>query len=205
MNITSEQFKVLISKGYSLDSLFILKLIEKGQDISSLMENKKAELLHHTLVRKGLLTEDDRITLEGKSVLDFLSSPIEEDAVIEKRKPVEDDGFSKWWATFPGTDTFVHKEQKFNGGRALRVRKDDCKLLLGKIVGEGEYTMDELIRALEIEVVQKKDNSVKTKTNKLTYMQNSYTYLYQRSFEPFIELAKKQFSIEEDKTGSTDI
>jgi len=172
MNITSEQFKVLISKGYSLDVLFILKMIDEGQDISSLTENKKIELLYHTLVRKGLITEDNKVTLEGRSLLGFLSNS---EVVIQKRKPVADDGFTKWWSTYPGTDTFTHKGRTFSGTRGLRVKKDDCKLLLTKIVGEGEYTIDELIKALEIEVTQKKDNSVKTSTNKLTYMQNSLT------------------------------
>lgn len=199
MNITSEQFKVLISKGYSLDILFILKMIEEEQDISSLIENKKVQLLHHTLVRKGLITEDDKITLEGKSVMGFLSS---EEAVIEKRKPIADDGFAKWWSTYPGTDTFTHKGKSFSGSRGLRVRKEDCKLLIGKIVGEGDYTIDDLVKALEIEVLQKKDNSVKTGTNKLTYMQNSLTYLNQRTFEPFIEIAKAP--IEQELNG-TDI
>lgn len=200
MNITSEQFKVLISKGYSLDILFILKMIEEEQDISSLIENKKVQLLHHTLVRKGLITEDNKITLEGKSVMGFLSS---EEAVIEKRKPIADDGFAKWWSTYPGTDTFTHKGKSFSGSRGLRVRKEDCKLLIGKIVGEGDYTIDDLVKALEIEVLQKKDNSVKTGTNKLTYMQNSLTYLNQRTFEPFIEIAKAP--IQEETNGGTDI
>jgi hypothetical protein len=202
MNITSEQFKVLISKGYSLDVLFILKMIDEGQDISSLTENKKIELLYHTLVRKGLITEDNKVTLEGRSLLGFLSTS---EVVIQKRKPVADDGFTKWWSTYPGTDTFTHKGRTFSGTRGLRVKKDDCKLLLTKIVGEGEYTIDELIKALEIEVTQKKDNSVKTSTNKLTYMQNSLTYLNQRTFEPFIELARKAIPIEESVIGGTDI
>lgn len=202
MNITSEQFKVLISKGYSLDVLFILKMIDEGQDISSLTENKKIELLYHTLVRKGLITEDNKVTLEGRSLLGFLSTS---EVIIQKRKPVADDGFTKWWSTYPGTDTFTHKGRTFSGTRGLRVKKDDCKLLLTKIVGEGEYTIDELIKALEIEVTQKKDNSVKTGTNKLTYMQNSLTYLNQRTFEPFIELARKESPIEESVIGGTDI
>lgn len=199
MNITSEQFKVLISKGYSLDILFILKMIEEEQDISSLLENKKVQLLHHTLVRKGLITEDDKITLEGKSVMGFLSS---EEAVIEKRKPVADDGFAKWWSAYPGTDTFTHKGKSFSGSRGLRVRKEECKLLIGKIVGEGDYTIDDLVKALEIEVLQKKDNSVKTGTNKLTYMQNSLTYLNQRTFEPFIEIVRAPI---QEETNGTDI
>ena len=35
------------------------------------------------------------------------------------------------------------------------------------------------------------ENSIKTKTNRVTFMQNSLTYLNQRSFEPFIELIRE--------------
>jgi hypothetical protein len=72
---------------------------------------------------------------------------------------------------------------------------------------EGEYTLTDLIAALEYDVLQKKENSVKQKANKLTYLQNSLTYLNQRSYEPFIELIKEGHKIEEaDKpVGGTDI
>jgi hypothetical protein len=58
-------------------------------------------------------------------------------------------------------------------------------------MNEGEYTVDELIAALEFEVQQKKENSLKTGVNRMTFMQNSLTYLNQRTFEPFIELIRE--------------
>jgi len=39
--------------------------------------------------------------------------------------------------------------------------------------------------------------SVKTGNNKLSYMQNSLTYLNQRSYEPFIELMNEGVVIQE--------
>jgi hypothetical protein len=195
---------VLITKGYSLDLVFLLHSINETSDISLLLTNKKIELLHQTLLRKALITEDNKITKEGKSILDFLSSPIDASVTIEKRKIAEDDVFNKWWNAYPGTDTFMHKQKSFVGSRALKVKKDECRMVITKILGEGEYTIDELVKALEIEVNQKKDNSVKTGSNKLSYMQNSLTYLNQRTFEPFIELVK-QSPIKEEQTGGTDI
>jgi len=62
---------------------------------------------------------------------------------------------------------------------------------LNAIIAEGEYTIKDMIAALEFEVLQKKENSYKTKTNKLSFMQNSLTYLNQRTFEPFIELIRE--------------
>ena len=73
----------------------------------------------------------------------------------------------------------------------MRVKKEDCKVKFNNILLEGDYTCDELIAALEYEVLQKKENSIKTKTNRVTFMQNSLTYLNQRSFEPFIELIRE--------------
>lgn len=204
LSLTNEHFKVLITKGYSLDLVFLLHSINETSDISVLLTNKKIELLHQTLLRKALITEDDKITKEGKSILDFLSSPIDASVTIEKRKIAEDDVFNKWWNAYPGTDTFMHKQKSFVGSRALKVKKDECRMVITKILGEGEYTIDELVKALEIEVNQKKDNSVKTGLNKLSYMQNSLTYLNQRTFEPFIELVK-QSPIKEEQTGGTDI
>jgi hypothetical protein len=60
---------------------------------------------------------------------------------------------------------------------------------------------------LEFDVLQKKENSVKNNDNKLRYMQNSLTYLTQRSFEPFIELVREGMVVKAavKTTGGTDI
>ena len=79
----------------------------------------------------------------------------------------------------------------------MRVKKEECKLKFNTIIGEGEYKSTELIAALEYEILQKKENSIKTKVNRLTFMQNSLTYLNQRSFEPFIELIREGKTIKE--------
>jgi hypothetical protein len=114
---------------------------------------------------------------------------------LPKKKKSED--FDKWWNQYPGTDTFTYKSQSFTGTRGMRVKKEDCKVKFNSIVAEGDYTTIELIAALDYEVLQKKENSIKTKTNRLTFMQNSLTYLNQRSFEPFIELIREGKTIKE--------
>lgn len=213
LTISPEHFKELMNKGYSLDSIVMLKLYDSnnGEELDKhLLDNKRIELLKQTLLRKALITEEHKITSEGRSILDFLSSSMvlegKPTAVIEKRKIISLDDFLRWWAAYPGTDTFTHKGKTFAGGRALRVKKDDCRMSITKIIGEGEHTLDDLIKALEMEVMQKKENSIKTGVNKLSYMQNSLTYLNQRTFEPFIELAKTT-NIEDvtSSVGGTDI
>lgn len=205
LTLTCEHFKVLLTQGYSLDMIFLLTAIKDELDITELLKEKKIALIHQTLLRKALITSENNLTAEGKTLLTFLSSPVETSTKIEKRKPIEDDKFNRWWNAYPGTDTFEHKGTKFTGSRSLRVRKDECRLVITKILGEGDYTMDDLVGALQLEVLQKKENSVKTKVNRLTFMQNSLTYLNQRTFEPFIELVRKDVVVEEQTAGGVDI
>lgn len=190
LELTFSHFEELIKKGYNLDIVFLLALVQEEEcSIKELSyENPKLSLLYQTLLRKGLISEECKLTLEGKALLDFLSTPL--NTKIEKKKPVEDH-FNRWWKAYPGTDTFTYKGKSFTGTRSTRVKKDECKLKFDKIMNEGEYTVDELIAALEFEVQQKKENSLKTGVNRMTFMQNSLTYLNQRTFEPFIELIRE--------------
>jgi hypothetical protein len=205
--LTFSHFREIQRKGYTLDMLFILNLIvEEQADVKVLcQEVPKIEAIYQGIYRKGLVTTEGKLTLSGKELIKFLETQDEEDVII-KKKPT-DDAFSLWWKTYPGTDTFVHSGKSFSGSRNLRAKKDDCKIKLDKILEEGEYTIEELVEALAYEVVQKKENSVKTGVNRMTYMQNSLTYLNQRTFEPFIELIKEGVKIETHQIieGSTDI
>lgn len=200
-------FNELYKNGYTLDMVFLLKLAEQDIDIQSLcVESPKLKALYQGIYRKGLITEDNKLTLAGKEVLQLLNKKDDEEIVLKKKSVVEDD-FNIWWKTFPGTDTFVHNGISFAGTRSLRAKKDECKIKLNKILAEGEYTIEELVQALEYEVLQKKENSVKTKTNKLSFMQNSLTYLNQRTFEPFIELVREGHKVVKEHViiGGTDI
>lgn len=206
LKITPYHFEELIKKSYSLDVIYLLKLIEQQFDVQPLCEGSmKIAALYQTLIRKGLIsTSNEKITTQGIELLKFIET--KEATKIVKRKPATAE-FEEWWKAYPGTDTFIHKGKKFTGSRSLRRDKDECKLRFDKILLEGEYTAAQLIEALEFDVLQKKENSVKTGTNRLAYMQSSNTYLNQRSYEPFIELIKEGAKVEEtDKpAGGTDI
>lgn len=206
LKITPWHYEELIKQGYTLDSVFLLKLIEGDVDITELCKNNvKINTLYLFLVRKGLVTQlDSKITTTGYELLRFMESKSR--GKIVKRQP-NVTGFEEWWKSYPGTDTFVHKGKKFAGSRSLRQNKEECLLKFDKILLEGEYTAKDLIDALLLDVHQKKESSVKLSTNKLTYMQNSLTYLNQRSFEPYIELIKQGVKMEEtpEITGGTDV
>jgi hypothetical protein len=196
IKITPYHFEQLIKDGYSLDMIFLLKLIEEDFDIKTLCEgDKKTEVLCQTIRRKGLVSEQFRLTVLGKNLLEFLATRAKTSKIVKKTETFAE--FERWWAAYPGTDIFVHKGKSFSGGRTLRVNKDDCQIKLNTILAEGEYTIDQLIAALDYEVLQKKENSVKTGTNRLTYMQSSITYLNQRSFQNYIELINQGVVVNE--------
>jgi hypothetical protein len=183
----------------------LLTLINSEFDVLELTKNNpKIEMLYFSLIRKGLITEFNKLTTEGKNIIEFLNEQ-EPQKLVKKRAVVSD--FENWWKSFPGTDTFVHKGVKFVGSRAIRVDKTNCKIKFNSIVAEGEYTASQLIEALEYDILQKKEMSIEQKSNKITYLQNSLTYLRQRSFEPYLELIAEGINIKEAHvfSGGTDI
>lgn len=196
IKITPYHFEQLVKDGYTLDMIFLLKLVEEEFDITTLCEgDKKTEVLVQTLRRKGLISDKQKLTLLGKNLLEFMNTRAKTTKIVKKTETFAE--FERWWAAYPGTDIFVHKGKSFTGGRTLRVHKDDCQVKLNTILAEGEFTIDQLIAALEYEVLQKKESSVKTGTNRLTYMQSSNTYLTQRSFQNYIELINQGVEIKE--------
>lgn len=194
-------FKEIIKQGYSADIIFLLQMVEQNLDVKDFCDHPKLEVLWQTINRKQLVTEEGNLSTDAKALLNFIRS--EEPSSGPLKTKIENDDFIRWWKAYPGTDTFIYKGKSFTGSRGMRVLKEDCKAKLAKILKEGEYTIDILIKALEYDVLQKKENSIKTGTNKLTFMQNSLTYLNQRSFEPYIELVQENKTAEEPTLGGS--
>ena len=204
LKVTLWHYEELIKQGLTLDGVFLLKLIEEGVDITEACANVKINTLFLSLVRKGLLTNDSKLTLTGAELLKFMETRSKSKMV---RRKIDESGFELWWKSYPGTDNFVHNGKKFTGARTLRQNRDECLIKFDKILLEGEYTAKDLVDALLLDVHQKKEDSIKRNVNKMTYMQNSLTYLNQRSFEPFVELVKQGVKIEESSeiSSGTDI
>lgn len=201
MKISLNKLEQLYKNGYSLDIAFFLKMIEEGTVIGEVcVDNPKLEALYQSLIRKGLITEKDELTIAGEALIKFLNT--KEKSTLVK-KTAEPSVFDQWWSAYPSTDTFKYKNKTFYGTRSLKAGKDECKIKFEAILNEKEYTVDLLVKALEFEVTQKKENSIKTGQNRLTYMQNSLTYLNQRTFESFVDLIKEGISSEpkEDYDG----
>jgi hypothetical protein len=203
LNLSPWHYEELIKKSYSLDHIFLLKLIHENYDVTNLVEDSlKISAIHQGLIRKGLITDNGALTTIGVELLVFLDTK-EQTKLVKKKSTTSD--FEEWYKVFPGTDTFTHKGKTFTGSRNLRQNPADCRIKFDKILIEGEYTTKELIEALKFDVLQKKEASVQENTNKLKYMQNSLTYLNQISYEPYIELIREGIQIKETQSNGTDI
>jgi len=201
LKLNPETFKELLKNGYNLDVIYLLKMIESGVEITEFCSNHKLQSLFQTIQRKQLAI-DDKLTKEGTELIAFLSSPTEGVKLVKKK--LKEDDFELFWKNFPSSDTFEYKGIKFPGSRALRTDKENCKTKLKAILNTGEYKIEEIVEAIKLDVLQKKEASIKSKINKLSYIQNSLTYLRQMSFEPFIELIKEGYKTKEVNTTSNE-
>jgi hypothetical protein len=207
LNVTPEQFEELIKRGYNLDVIFLLKLVDEQYDVSPLCDGSmKIGSVYHSLIRKGLITADDeKITTLGRDLLEFMNT--KSTGKLIRRKPATTD-FEEWWKNYPGTDKVEYKGKTYPGTRSLRLYKDDCRLKFDKIILDGEYTAAELIEALKYEVLQKKEASIATNSNRLTFMMGSSVYLNQKAFNGFVELIRDGAKIDiapQKPKGGTDI
>jgi hypothetical protein len=203
-NISPWHFEELIKKSYSLDHIFLLSLINENNDISTLCENSmKIQGMEQSLIRKGLITEQGAITTLGKELLVFINS--KEEKKIVKAKSSSTD-FDIWYKTYPGTNQFTYKGKLFEGNRGLRIKPSDCRIAYDKIILAGVYTAEQLLKALEYEILQRKESSFKERKNNLTFMQSSIAYLNSSSFQGFIELIEQGASVKESESlDSTNI
>jgi len=201
-NVTPSHFEQLLKQSYSLDHIFLLKLVEANIDMQPLIDGSmKIAGLYQSLVRKGLVSDvTEKITQQGRELLTFADSEVKEPIKKLKQKPED---FDAWWNAFPSTDNFEHKSKKFQGSRALKRSRDDCRIKFNKILAEGEYVAKDIIDATNLDVYLKKEASIRTSDNKLSFLQNSLTYLTQRSFEPFIEMIKTGMEIPNAQTKTS--
>lgn len=188
-NISDKHFLELINKGFDLNVYFLLRILHEGNEIDSLCkENVKISAMKQSLLRKGLITEEDKLTSIGQELILFMESRIA--GKISRKKP-ESGEFNEFWEVYPNRTTFEYKGRVFTGDRALKADKTTCQIKFEKIVSEGEYTAREIIEALKMELIEKKEASFKSGDNKLKYMKNSLTYLNQKAFDPYVEDIRK--------------
>lgn len=200
--ILSTTFEQILQLGLSLDLIYILEGFSQGIDVTTNINNAKAESWKQTLVRKGYIDESSGITKDGKELLLLIgqgkSSTLK--SLKNSKRQVISSSFDLWWKAYPSSDNFIYRGKTFKGSRALRINRDQCILKFNKIIKEGEYKIEDMVAALELEKSLKMEESLRLNQNKMSYFQNSLTYLNQRTYEPFVELVKAGMKIEESKT-----
>ena len=203
--LTPFHFEQLVKQSYSLDHIYLLKLVEANVDTQSMIDGSmKIAGLYQSLLRKGLISDVTlSITQTGRELLAYIDS---DDKAVIKRTRQKSSDFENWWSVFPLTDNFEYKGRKFTGSRGLRRSREDCRIKFNKILAEGDYTAQQIVDATSLDIFLKKEASLKTGENKLTYLQNSLTYLTQRSYEPFVEMIQTGMKIPNAQPkGSVDI
>lgn len=203
LDITDAHFLELIKKGYSTDMVLLLSWINKNLSIEHITNGSvKAKAIYTAMVRKGLVSEEGKITKIGIDILDFISKKTNKK--FEKTK-VESTEFDKWWSIFPSNDRFKIKGRSFGPTRTFKAKKEDCRLRFNKMILDGEFTAQQIIDATEYDINLKKELSFKKNSNQLKFLQNSSTYLYQKTFSGFVELGKAKQIKQTTNLGSTDI
>jgi hypothetical protein len=183
--ISENKFLALLENNLSLDHIYLLLMVSEGIDITKL-KGKKVEGLVQTLERKWFV-KDGKLSEEAKKIVNFEFEAKE--IVLE---PFIESKFVEWWSLFPGTDTFEYKNVRFVGTRGIRINKEDCKKKFNLMIAKKEYTPEQIIEATKLDILRRKEASINERKNKLTFLQNSSTYLNQKSFDPYIEEIGKQ-------------
>lgn len=160
--------------------------MSEGYDVTTLcLSSAKIKNTYTSMIRKGFVSDSNTLNLRGKALLNFMNSP--QGTVLPVKKSA-DGLFVQWWKSYPGTDTFTLRNKVFKGSRSLRSGKPKAKIYWDKIIESGEYTGEQIIEATLYDVNLRKENSFKSGRNNLTFMQNAATYLYNDSYEGFVEL-----------------
>ena len=148
VKLTLFHFKELQRLGFTLDMVFLLKLAEEGNDLHSVCSgNAKLEIILQGILRKGLISQQNKITLMGNNLINFLKEEAPQEKIVKLKTNADD--FERWWKAYPGTDTFTHNGVKFQGTRAFRAKKEECQVKFNSILNEGDYTADDMIAAIE--------------------------------------------------------
>jgi len=189
-NISAEGFQELQKSGLTLDQLFYLECKANKVNLRDIVSSDKIATWRQSLIRKGFMTEEKEVSVDGFELLKAVGSGEAFKGTIEKKHESNEAAFEEWWKAYPPSDIFEYKGKRFEGVRAIKRNKTQCKEKFLQVLNEGEYTANDLIRVLEFEVHIKKEESVRRNENQMRYMVNTLSYLNQRLFEGLMELSK---------------
>jgi hypothetical protein len=100
IKVTPYHFEQLLKDGYTLDMIFLLKLIDEEFDIKTLAEGgAKTDMICQILRRKGLVSEQFKITVLGRNLLEFMNTRAKTSKIVKKTQTFAE--FERWWAAYP--------------------------------------------------------------------------------------------------------
>lgn len=161
-----------------IESLVILLFVYQKLNIDTYLSiNKLSFTKVQTLLRKQLLKTVGptyKLTDIGLKTINSLLAP-------QKVKTPDTGQFEELWALYPASDKF----EGFPKTRTLRSKKDYCKAHYLKILET--ITHANVMKALEYEVQELKDISLREGKNKFSFMMALPTWLNSKQFEVTLE------------------
>jgi len=202
--LTIEQFAQVIELGVPLEALFVMECIIQGTNPALHIKSQRLGGITQLLTRKNYLSKEGTITPLGKKFYDTLRcGGMELEIAVKEIKDQSNSSFEVWWKVFPATDGFEYRGQKFEKTRALRTGESVCRILFEKNSTTTAYTAEQIIEATKAHLELVKRQSIKTGTNKMSFINNSQTYLRNRIYEAF--MGEKTESDKTEVTGYSPI
>lgn len=99
--------------------------------------------------------------------------------------------FEEFWLLFPSSD----EHGIYRKSRILKANKDTCKKKYIALLEEGQ-SHEDIIKALKYEIKLRRDSN--NKSNNMTYMKNSLTWLNQKEYEVILE------TMDDDNNSNSD-
>lgn len=184
--VTLSQFMKIVKMSMDLNIIFLFEKLMNGIDLPSISSDVRIAGWLQTLYKKSWVDADYKPTLLGIELYNTIFTEESAQTIVKNKKKEAATKFDEWWAIFPPTDKFEYKGKVFSGTRGLRVSKDTCRELFEKWVKRGDYKAEQIIEATKVDVETRKQASLKEGRNKLTFLQNSATYLRNASFDPYV-------------------
>lgn len=192
-NISQKGFQRLLDLNLDMNLLFIIHLLLEGKDPVTIGSHRVVAWLQ-TLRRKGYVAQDsNEVTLSGQLLYRMLKEDKDEEIVS-----AVPGGFERWWKIFPSTNMFMYRTKTFEGSQKKNIKKAQCKALFERYVNEGKFTVEDIIAGTEYHMVVVRELSWKNQRNEMSYVPNSYRYLSEKFFEPYIELSKARVKIKDN-------
>lgn len=190
--------------GLSFDEFLALyKVYSETYNSRKIYYNSDGLDAYTDLERKGYIkisTEEGKgyefdLRQAGKVLMDdFLNkeTPVIQETTTDKKAINNHDKFDEFWENFPTND----QHGIFRQSRFLRSGKEACKKKYFALLDSG-VNHDDIIKALKYETKMRKDSN--NRTNMMTYMKNSLTWINQKEYEVILESMK-----DNDSTSDND-